>query len=142
MVELSVRVIDVRALADVLWFLPPPARAMIADKLHGLGVRVHPELATLELQREGPKQMGNHAPQTVVKKAPPEVKAAMLDILREANPDLAARIDTAGGFEHLSDEQRQAFAAEAMARHQAAQAEANERMDAAKPEDFEPKDGG
>jgi hypothetical protein len=137
MVELSARVIDVRALADVLWFLPPPARAMIADKLHGLGVRVHPELATLELQREGPKAMGNHAPQTVVKKAPPGVKAAMLDMLRQANPDLAARIDAAGGVDGLTDEQRRVFAAEALAAHQATNAEANARMDAAKPEDFE-----
>lgn len=138
MVELSARVIEVRALAEVLWFLPPPARAMIADKLHGLGVRVHPQLATLELQREGPKEMGNHAPQQVVKKAPPEVTAAMLDVLRQANPDLAARVDAAGGVDSLTEEQRRAFAAEALARHQATNTEANQRMDAAKPEDFEP----
>jgi hypothetical protein len=138
MADLSARVIEVRALAETLWFLPPPAKGMIADKLHGLGVRVHPEAATLELQREGPKEMGNHAPQTVVKKAPPEVVSGMLDVLRQANPDLAERMDAAGGFENLTDEQRKAFAAEAFAKYQATNAEANARMDASKPEDFEP----
>ncbi|WP_458317102.1 hypothetical protein [Mycolicibacterium brisbanense] len=62
----TARVFEVRALAQVLWFLPPPARPVIADKLHGLGVRVHPELATLQLERTGPAAMGNHAQQQPV----------------------------------------------------------------------------
>lgn len=61
------RVFEVRALAQALWFLPPPARAPIADKLHGLGVRIHPELATLQLERTGPASLGNHAQQQPVK---------------------------------------------------------------------------
>jgi hypothetical protein len=92
MTELSDRIIGVRALAEVLWFLPPPGRKMIADKLYGLGVRVHPELATLALEREGPKELGNHAPMRVVKKA--SINEDM-DKLRAMNPELAARIDAA-----------------------------------------------
>lgn len=61
------RVFEVRALAKALWFLPPPARAPIADKLHGLGVRIHPELATLQLERQGPAMMGEHAAQEPVR---------------------------------------------------------------------------
>lgn len=65
--DLTARVLEVRALAQVLWFLPAPARAPIADKLHGLGVRVHPELATLKIERTGPAALGNHAQQEPVK---------------------------------------------------------------------------
>jgi hypothetical protein len=88
----SERVTEVRELASVLWFLPPPGRAMIADKLHGLGVRVHGELATLQLEREGPKELGAHAPMRVVKKA--SMNEGM-EALRQINPALAARIDAA-----------------------------------------------
>jgi hypothetical protein len=90
--ELSERVVEVRAIAAVLWFLPPPARPQFADKLHGLGLRMHSELATLELFREGPKEMGNHAPQRVVQKTADEHG---MDALRQVNPDLVARIEAA-----------------------------------------------
>lgn len=86
------RVTEVRAIADTLWFLPPPGRMMIADKLHGLGLRTHPELATMALEREGPVQLGNHAPQRVVKKSSLNEGMAAL---RQINPALAARIDAA-----------------------------------------------
>lgn len=92
MVEISQRVQEVRTLAETLWFLPPPGRMMIADKLHGLGVRVHPQLATLQLEREGPKELGNHAPQRVVKKSSMDEG---MTALRQINPELAARIDAA-----------------------------------------------
>lgn len=92
MAELSARVQEVRDLADTLWFLPPPGRRMLADKLHGLGVRVHPELATMQLEREGPKELGNHAPQRVIKKASVD---ADLENLRQISPSLAAQIDAA-----------------------------------------------
>lgn len=88
----SSRVQEVRDIAATLWFIPPPGRMMLADKLHGLGVRQHPELATLELEREGPVELGNHAPQRVVKKA---VVSEGMDALRKINPSLAARIDAA-----------------------------------------------
>lgn len=86
------RVTEVRAIAELLWFLPPPGRMMIADKLHGLGLRSHPDLATLQLEREGPVQLGNHAPQRVVKKTSVNEDMAAL---RQINPALAARIDAA-----------------------------------------------
>lgn len=89
---MSQRVVEVRALAEILYFLPAPAKMMIADKMHGLGARVHPELATLELHREGPAELGNHAPQTPVR------KAALRDgmaALAQVNPALAARIAAA-----------------------------------------------
>lgn len=88
----SSRVIEVREIAAVLWFLPPPARMEIGDKLHGLGLRAHPELATLALEREGPVQLGNHAPQRVVKKASLDDG---MEKLRLVNPALAAQIDAA-----------------------------------------------
>lgn len=92
MADIAQRITEVRDLAETLWFLPPPGRRMIADKLHGLGVRVHPELASLQLEREGPKELGNHAPQRVVKKS--SMDEGMI-ALRKVNPVLAARIDAA-----------------------------------------------
>lgn len=92
MADISQRVQEVRDLAEALWFLPPPGRRMIADKLHGLGVRVHPELATMQLECEGPKELGNHAPQRVIKKASVNED---LEKLRQINPGLAAAIDNA-----------------------------------------------
>lgn len=92
MTEISQRITEVRDLATTLWFLPPPGRRMIADKLHGLGVRVHPELATMMLEREGPKELGNHAPQRVINKTSVNED---LDNLRKINPALAAQIDAA-----------------------------------------------
>lgn len=76
----------------MLWFIPPPGRMMLADKLHGLGIRHHAELATLQLEREGPKALGNHAPQRVVAKSSMQEG---LEALRQVNPDLVARIDAA-----------------------------------------------
>jgi hypothetical protein len=87
---LSERVLEVRAIASRLWFLPPPARNPIADKLHGLGIRVHPELATLELKREGPAELGNHAPQYPVSKTADQQG---MEVLRTVDPALAAKID-------------------------------------------------
>lgn len=100
MTELSDRIIEVRTLAETLWFLPPPGRRMIADKLHGLGVRVHPELATHQLEREGPKELGNHAPARVVKK---QSMNEDMDKLRLINPALAARIDAARADPVMAD---------------------------------------
>lgn len=104
MSDLSSKAVEVRAIADVLWFLPPPARAPIADKLHGLGVRVHHELATLQLEREGPKQMGNHAKQRPVKID----KDTGLQFLRSTGDpklvDLADRIENAQTPEQIRAE--------------------------------------
>ncbi len=60
------RVLEVLAIADVLWFVPRPARRPIADKLHGLGLRRHPELATLTVETPGPAHLANVTPQHVV----------------------------------------------------------------------------
>lgn len=79
---------EVTALAAVLWFLPPPARAQLAPQLYDLGVRVHPELATKQLVREGPSYLGNHARQRL------EPLNAM-NVLRTMNPDLAERVQAA-----------------------------------------------
>lgn len=98
---LTQRVVEVKALAEGLWFLPAPARAPLADKLHGLGYRVHPELAVLRLEREGPKQMGNHAPQHPVKID----TETGLDFLRSTgNTDLADRIEAAKTPEQIKVE--------------------------------------
>ena len=90
---LSQRVVEVREIAGLLWFLPPPARNQIADKLHGLGLRHHPELATLEVQREGPAELGNHAPQFVVSKK--SASSESMEALRAVDPELVAKIEAA-----------------------------------------------
>ncbi|OCB59149.1 hypothetical protein A5722_05185 [Mycobacterium vulneris] len=99
---------EVMALADVLWFVPRPARRPIADKLHGLGVRVHPELATLQVETPGPKQFANITPQHVV--AIDKTKG--LEFLRGAAEqtgdrnlaDLADRIEAADTEEKMAAE--------------------------------------
>lgn len=104
----SQRVMEVMALADVLWFVPRPARRPIADKLHGLGVRVHPELATLQVETPGPKQFANITPQHVV--AIDKTKG--LEFLRGAAEqtgdrnlaDLADRIEAADTEEKMAAE--------------------------------------
>jgi hypothetical protein len=59
---------EVAAVAAVVgFFLPPPARKPIAEKLCEFGVRVHPELATKELVAHGPADLGNWRPQYVQK---------------------------------------------------------------------------
>lgn len=79
---------QVAELAKTLWFLPPPARAQLAPELYELGLRVHPELATKRLVREGPTQLGNHAPQRL------ESINAM-GVLQAMNPELADRVAAA-----------------------------------------------
>lgn len=92
MSELSARVVEVRSLAEGLWFLPRPARAPIADKLHGLGYRRHPELATMQIETDGPKEFANVAPQHVVKID----QDTGIQFLRESgNHELADRIEAA-----------------------------------------------
>ncbi|AIT13434.1 hypothetical protein PBI_RONRAYGUN_21 [Mycobacterium phage RonRayGun] len=93
------RASEVRAIAAQLWFLPPPARNPIADKLHGLGIRHHAELATLELQRTGPAEMGNHAPLQVVSKT---VAQDGMDMLRQVNPGLVAKIEAAHADQNIA----------------------------------------
>lgn len=100
----TTRVFEVRALAKALWFLPPPARAPIADKLHGLGVRIHPELATLQLERQGPAMMGEHAAQEPVKI---DREAGLRFLRGSGNADLselADRIEAADTPEKMAAE--------------------------------------
>lgn len=50
-------------LTDQLWFLPPPGRAPIAEKLVAAGWQHHPELATKKAVPEpGTERMGNWRP--------------------------------------------------------------------------------
>jgi hypothetical protein len=90
--ELALPEGEISAIADSLYFLPPPARTLIAYQLRARGVTVHQDEATLQVEREGPKALGKHAPQRVVKKAS---MAEGMDMLRQVNPGLAARIDAA-----------------------------------------------
>lgn len=53
---------DIAALEDLLWIMVPPGRKMFAPKLAANGIRVHPELATKRLVRDGPESEGNWAP--------------------------------------------------------------------------------
>ena len=76
---------EVAAIVNVLWFLPPPARTPVADGLHGLGVRVHPELATSVMITDATTGMGNHAARAPIAKQ-------ALDFLWETQPDLAEKI--------------------------------------------------
>ena len=69
--------------------LPPPARAPLADKLYALGVRVHPELATLQIGApRGIPQMANWRPQLPTKRS-------LEDYLRYADPELANKFAAA-----------------------------------------------
>lgn len=79
---------ELLALVGVLWFLPPPARTPIAEGLHGLGVRVHSELATSVMVTDNTPGLGNHAA-----KAPMAKQA--FKFLQETQPDLAAKIQVA-----------------------------------------------
>jgi hypothetical protein len=104
----SQRIMEVLALADVLWFLPRPARRPIADKLHGLGVRVHPQLATLKVETEGPAHLSNVAPQHVVaidKKQGLQVLRGMADQTGDGYlADLADRIEDADTEQKMAAE--------------------------------------
>jgi hypothetical protein len=124
--ELAVPDDEIQAIADRLWFLAAPARRMMAFQLRARGVTVDPDTATLDLVREGPAALGNHAPQRVVKKKSLDAAPIMLDMLSQANPDLAAKIEAAGGIDNLTNEQRQQFGMEAFAVYQAKQAEAEQ----------------
>lgn len=91
--SLSTRIEQVRAIADALWLLPPPARREVADKLFGLGIRMHPDLATLEIERDGPAAMGNHRPSRPVSKK--SSTAETMDMLRSVQPEMVAKIEAA-----------------------------------------------
>lgn len=54
---------EVADLAGTLWVLPPPARTLLAAQLHPYGARLHPEVATKTLIRDGgDARLGNWAP--------------------------------------------------------------------------------
>lgn len=97
--ELALPDQEIEAISEALYFLPPPARKLMAYQLRARGVTVDADQATLQLEREGPKSLGKHAPQRVVKKAS---MAEGMDMLRQVNPALAARIDAAKADPELS----------------------------------------
>src|SRR5690242_17068611 len=80
---------EISAIADLLYFLPVPGRKMMAYQLRARGVTVDLDEATLVLEREGPANLGKHAPQRVVKKQSMEEG---MEALRTLNPALAAQI--------------------------------------------------
>lgn len=90
--ELALPEDEIAAVAAGLYFLPPPAQKLIGYQLRARGVTVDADQATLQLEREGPAALGKHAPQRVVKKAS---MAEGMEMLRQVNPALAARIDAA-----------------------------------------------
>lgn len=104
----SNRVIEVLALADALWFLPRPARRPIADKLHGLGVRIHPELATLFVEDTGPANLAAAMPQHVVAMDKTRGLAVLRDMATQAGDrnlaDLADRIEAATTDDQITAE--------------------------------------
>lgn len=115
-------------LSKVLWFMPAPARAQVAVGLYDLGVRVHPELATKELVAQGPAGMGEHRKQRL---APIASREEFLAMVRHFDPVLADKIEAA-----QTDEQKRAVAAQIRLRHPEIIANAEQRLAAAKPEDF------
>lgn len=122
------RVAACAALAKVLWFMPPPARAQVAVGLYDLGVRVHPELATKELVTQGPAGMGEHRKQRLT---PIASRDDFMAMVRRFNPALADKIDAA-----QTDEQKRAVAAEIRLRHPEIIANAEQRLAATTPEDL------
>ena len=113
----------------MLWFLAAPSRVPIATGMHELGVRVHPELATKQLVREGPAEMGNHAPQRLAAMDP----AAARRVLRQINPALADRIEAAENDPAL----KQQIGAEFAPKIAADIAHLNKHVPDLKPEDLE-----
>lgn len=61
----------VAAVADTLWFLPPPARPIIATKLAAFGVRVDADQATAAMIVVGSPTDGNWAARDIRPLAPP-----------------------------------------------------------------------
>lgn len=106
--ERSPKVLEVMRLADVLWFVPRPARRPIADKLHGLGVRVHSELASLAVETPGPGQLANVTPQHVVALDPQKslefLKGAAAQTGSAHLANLAERVESASTPEELAAE--------------------------------------
>ena len=88
MTDQDEKVAQIHAIAQALYRLPPPARAMVATDLYDQGVRMLPELSTKRVVREGPAQLGNWAPGRL------ERNDAM-DILQKMNPELADRVAAA-----------------------------------------------
>jgi hypothetical protein len=121
------RIEQVRAMAKQLaFFLPPPARAPIADKLFGLGFRLHTELATAELSApEGPKEMGNWRAQHVQQRS-------LEGFLEFADKELYERYMAA-----QTDEQKAVLREEIRHKYGSRIADLEKRVSAAKPEDLE-----
>lgn len=79
---------QVRAIAEALYRLPPPARAMIAADLYDQGVRLIPQLSTKRVVRDGPAHLGNWAPAHLE-------RGDAMDILQKIDPQMAERIAAA-----------------------------------------------
>lgn len=120
-----------RMLAKALWFLPAPARAEIADGLYGLGVRIHPELATKELQTDDPAGLGAHRRQRLVNITAARSGQDSMAIVRQFAPELAAKIDAAE-----TERQKQDLLAEIGERYPDIIARIDQQLRNTRPEDL------
>lgn len=109
-------------LARALFFLPAPGRGPVAEGLYDLGVRVHPELATKEIQTSGPPGLVNHSPRRLV-----EIKSQQecMEFIRKFKPELAARIAAA-----KTPADKRAVMADIRAKHPELIAEAQRKAEA------------
>jgi hypothetical protein len=96
-------------LGKLLFFLPPPARAPIAQGLYEMGVRVHPDLATKDVMFTGPPGMGQHRMGRVV-----DIKTARdgMEVIKQFTPDLYDKMQAA-----TTERQKQQVLAEIRQRH-------------------------
>lgn len=123
-------------LAKALWFLAPPARGPVAAGLYSLGVRIHPELATKTLEKEGPSNWGNHAPSRFVSKAATSTDPiALLRSMGQVQPSL---LELADKMEAARTEKDKALLiAEIRAQFPDVIKNTEDRIAQSRPEDFE-----
>ncbi|MBY0442814.1 MAG: hypothetical protein K2Q25_11890 [Mycobacteriaceae bacterium] len=118
-------------LAKSLWFLPAPVRGEIASGLYSLGVRVHPELATKEVQLQGPAGLGEHRLPRLVNITTTRLRQDGMAIIRQFDPELAAKIDAAE-----TERQKQELLAEIRDRYPEAIAQAQAQLSKVAMEDL------
>lgn len=99
----SPRVVEVLVIADVLWFLPTQARRPVAAKLHGLGVRLRPEMAAPDAA-ELASDTQRHAVALSREKGLAFMRGAAAQIGSADLADLADRVEAADTPEKIAAE--------------------------------------
>lgn len=117
-------------IAKALWFLPPPARAPVAQGMYDLGIRGHPELATMALEGLGSPGLGMHQPQRLVGI---KSKREGMDIVRQFAPGMADKMDAA-----TTEREKMLLLKEIRERYPNLIAEAEQKLAAVDPEDLAP----